>query len=139
MSLLVTNPLRNAIVPIVLAAAAVSAATQGEIEAGNWGIRGTPIETRWIEIHQVERWNGTQLYHIEVLGRRKGSRSWEVLHLVPHMAITEAALMRSISGPSRELGVYPETFDGAYVQWQQLNASGKAPICNRSVKDCMGH
>ncbi len=134
----VANPLRNAIVPIVLAAAAVSAAAHGgEIDVGCWGILGTPIETRWIEIHQVDRWNGTQLYHIEVLGRRKGSRSWEILHLVPHMAITEAALMRSIRGPSRELGVYPETFDGAYVHWQQLNASGKAPICNRSVKDCM--
>jgi hypothetical protein len=88
-------------------------------------------------IYQVERRNGTQLYHIEVLGRRTGDRPWEVLHLVPHMAITEAALLRSIRGPSRELGLYPEAFDGAYVQWQQLNASGKAPICSRSVEYCM--
>lgn len=131
--------MRNAIVPIVLAAAAVSAtAHRGEIDVASWGIRGSAIETRWIEIHQVERWNGTQLYHVEVLGRRRGSRSWELLHLVPHMAITEAALMRSVREPSRELSVYSETFDGAYVQWQQLNVGGKAPICARSVEDCMG-
>jgi len=133
------SSLRDAIVLTVLAcAASVASAQNGTHDVGSWVIRGTPIEARWVEIHQVERRNGTQLYHIEVLGRRTGNCSWEVLHLVPHMAITEAALFRSIRGPSRELGLYPETFDGAYVQWQQLNASGKAPICSRSVEHCMG-
>ena len=136
--MIITKVLRAGIAMALIAAAATVAAQDEVISSGIWAIRGTAVETRWVEIHQVEKRNGVQLYHIEVLGRKKGNPSWQVEHLVPHMAITEGALKRSITGPSRDRSVYPETFDGAYVQWQELNAAGKPPICDRSVEDCMG-
>jgi Domain of unknown function (DUF5086) len=106
-------------------------------ESGTWGIAGTPGETRWIEIHQVEPWNGTRLYHIEVLGRMTGRPGWQVVHIVPHMAISEAALKRSVTGASHQRAVYPETFDGGYFAWRRQNAGGDAPICDRSVLECL--
>jgi len=81
----------------------------------------------------VEPWNGTRLYHIEVLGRMTAQPVWQIVHVVSHMAITEAALKRSVTGASHERAVYPETFDGAYSAWRRHNASGDAPICGRSV------
>ena len=120
------------------AAAATEAAQDEAFSSGIWAIRGTAVETRWIEIHQVENKKGALLYHIEVLARKLGNPSWQLVHLVPHMAITKAALKRSITGPSRDRSVYPETFDDAYVQWQELDAAGKAPICDQSVEECMG-
>jgi len=129
--------LRTGIGVILIGVAAAGSAREDAISSGVWAIRGTAVETRWIEIHRVEKKNGAPLYHIEVLGRKKGNPSWQVEHLVPHMAITGAALKRSILGPSRDRGVYPETFDGAYVRWQELDAAGKATICDRSVEDCM--
>jgi|SRR5271165_2963275 len=107
------------------------------IEGGTWKIRGTPEQTRWVEVHMIEPWNGTQLFHVEVLGRKTGDPSWQVIHLVRHMAITEQALRRSVLRKSRELSVYPETFDGAYAVWKSRYANGKAAICEVSVEDCM--
>jgi Domain of unknown function (DUF5086) len=131
---MIAQVLRTGLAVILIGVAAAVSAQDDVINSGVWAIRGTAVETRWIEIHQVEKRNGAPLYHVEVLGRKKGNPSWQVAHL----AITGAALKRSITGPSRDRGVYPETFDGAYVQWQELDAAGKAPICDRSVEDCMG-
>ena len=136
--MIIAKVLRIGIALALIANAAMVAAQDEIISGGIWAIRGTAIESRWIEIHQVEQRNGAPLYHIEVLGRKKGNPSWQVEHLMPHMAITGAALKRSITGPSQDRGVYPETFDGAYVQWRELDAAGKAPICTRSVAECMG-
>ena len=40
------------------------------IEVGTWMIRGTPEQSRWVEVHQIEQWNGTQLFHVELLGHK---------------------------------------------------------------------
>ncbi len=107
------------------------------IEVGTWMIRGTPEQSRWVEVHQIEQWNGTQLFHVELLGHKTGDPSWQVIHLVRHMAITEQALRRSVLRKSRERSVYPETFDGAYAVWKSRFANGQAAICETSVEDCM--
>jgi hypothetical protein len=116
---------------------AIAAPLDGAFNTGTWQIRGTPVESRWIEVHKVDEWNGAKIYHIEVLGRGKGNPAWHLRHLLAHMAITETALRRSVVRQSRERAVYPETFDGGYAEWRQLNASGRAQICERSVEECM--
>jgi len=102
-----------------------------------WQIIGTATETRWVEIHQVEDSRQERLYHLEVLARRKGAPIWQISHIVPHMAITEPALRRSVTCASKARAVYPETFDYAYDKWRQENKTGSAPICERSVAECM--
>lgn len=122
----------------VIALLAGSALAQSlPIEVGTWKIRGTSEQSRWVEVHIIEPWNGTQLFHVEVLGHKTGDPSWQVIHLVRHMAITEQALRRSVLRKSRELAVYPETFDGAYAVWKSRYANGQAAICDVSVEDCM--
>jgi hypothetical protein len=107
------------------------------IDVGAWKIRRTAEQTRWVEVHIIEPWNGTQLLHVEVLGHRTGDPSWQIIHLVPHMAVTLEALRRSVLRRSKERPIYPETFDGAYGVWKQVNSKGEAPICDLSVEDCM--
>jgi len=132
------SPKTNAVLGMLLGVLATAALAQEQlIGLSAWKIRGTAAQSRWIEVHHIEPWNGGQLFHVEVLGRRNGDPSWRIIHLVPHLAITEPALRRSVSRRSRERAVYPETFDGAYAQWKRLNADGRAPICDVSVEDCM--
>jgi uncharacterized protein DUF5086 len=107
------------------------------IEVGTLKIRGTADQSRWVEVHKMEPWNGTQLFHVEVSGHKIGDPSWKVIHLVRHMAITEQALRRSVWRRSKELSVYPETFDGAYAAWKLRYANGQGAICAVSVEDCM--
>ena len=93
---------------------------------------------RWVEIHNLGGAKQTGLFHVEVLGRRRGDPAWKVEHLVPHLAITTAALRRSIVEPLAGLSVYPETFEDAYRLWQKAGgAAGKRPICESTVDDCL--
>src|SRR5262245_17305954 len=80
----------------------------------SWQIEGTQTQRRWIEIHRVEDSGQSKLYHVEILGREIGSPIWDVVHLVPHMAVTEAAIRKSARARAKERAVYPETFDDAY-------------------------
>jgi len=125
------------ILMLLLSASPGAADPVDPVDTRIWQIIGTPTETRWVEVHQVEDSRQARLYHLEVLARKKGAPTRQVLHVVPHMAITEPALRRSVTRPSKERGVYPETFDSAYAEWRQLNETGKAPICDRSIVECM--
>ena len=98
-----------------------------------WRLPGTATEVRWLEIHQIDG----SLFHVSVLSRVKGQPVWSLKHLAAHMAITEAALRRSVTGPAlKERFSYPEQYNEGYDRWQKLRASGNAPICESSVLEC---
>ena len=107
-------------------------------QPGLWSIDPDGSITRWVEIHNLDDAKKTGVFHVEVLGLRHGDPAWKVQHLVPHLAITEAALQRSIVKPLKQGSVYPETFDSAYSRWRKTrDAGGDAPVCDSTVTACM--
>jgi len=106
-------------------------------QAGIWSIAETPGMNRWIVIHDLEASKKSGIYHIEVIGRKTGDPSWQIVRLVPHMAITEAALRDSIIEPRHTGAVYPESFDDAYAGWQAQNDGAGGVVCVSSVIECM--
>jgi hypothetical protein len=102
-----------------------------------WELSGTATEERWLELHLIEGEGQNAVYHVSILSRHVGDPVWKLTHVVPHMAITDAALRRSVIRlATRKRASYPETYDGAYRQWLQLQAKGNAPICVTSVIEC---
>jgi hypothetical protein len=102
-----------------------------------WQVPGTATEDRWLEIRVIDGTGENILYHVSVLSRKKGSQVWDIKHIVPHMAITESALRRSVLGlASGERASYPETYDDGYSKWLQTRSQGNAPICVTSVIEC---
>jgi hypothetical protein len=90
-----------------------------------------------MEVHQLEGIGAHMLFHVSVLSREKGLPAWNIKHIVPHLAITEAALRRSVTGPApKQRMSYPEQYNEGYSQWLELQAQGKAPICETSVLEC---
>ena len=77
------------------------------------------------------------LYHVEVLERRQGQQPWQFQRLAAHLALTEQALRASIVAPLKRGGVYPESYQFAYRQWQERQAAGQAPVCRRTVDECL--
>lgn len=106
-------------------------------KAGIWSLAPAQGMKRWVVIHNVDGGHASGVYHIEVIGRKKGEAAWQIHHLVRHMAITEQALQASVKAPMNSGGVYPETFDNAYAQWQKENGGKGGSICSTSVDDCM--
>jgi hypothetical protein len=102
-----------------------------------WKLPGTPTEDRWLEVRSIDGSDANVLYHVSVLSRKKGSQVWDIKHIVPHMAITAAALRRSVVQlASGERDSYPESYDNGYRQWLQARSEGNAPICATSVIEC---
>ncbi len=109
----------------------------GFVQESMWDLPATPSEDRWLEVHQVEGTGANTLIHISVLSRRKERPVWDSRHIIPHMAITQAALRQSGIRPApKKLMSYPETYNEGYRQWRELRAQGNAPICETSVLDC---
>lgn len=106
-------------------------------EGTTWQIAGTRTQTRWVEVHEAEGFAGGKLYHVEVLALKKGDARWHVLHIVPHMAITELALTRSVWRRSKAGGVYPETFAFGLAEWRRQKEAGLPSICELSVVECL--
>ena len=107
------------------------------IAVGIWSINGTGKEQRWIVIHNLADGKKTGIYHIEVIQKATGAPSWQIERLVKHMAITEAALKRSVVKPLNSGAVYPEAFDDARAEWQAQNGGKGGEVCSTSVIDCM--
>jgi hypothetical protein len=105
--------------------------------AGIWSIAGAPGMDRWIVVHDPGTSKSTGVYHIEVVGRKTGDPSWQVVHLVPHMAITEQALLDSVIEPLTTGAVYPESFDDAYAAWLASNGGAGGEVCTRTIIECM--
>ena len=105
--------------------------------AGIWSIADTPGMSRWIVIHGLDTSKTTGIYHIEVIGRKTGDPQWQIVRLVPHMAITEKALRESILEPLESGAVYPEVFEDALAGWQAQNDGAGGSVCETSVTQCM--
>jgi hypothetical protein len=126
-------------VVIALGVSAVSPAVADEdlVSMSAWQLPATPSEDRWLELHQIEGVGENRVYHVSVLSREKGHPAWSLKHVVPHMAIAEAALRRSIIGPApKQRMSYPEQYNEGYSQWRKMRAQGNAPICETSVLEC---
>lgn len=106
-------------------------------ETGIWSIEGTDQEQRWIVIHNLAEGKKSGIYHIEVIQRKTGVPAWQIERLLNHMAITEAALKRSIIKPLTRGAVYPEPFDDALAKWTAQNGGKGGDVCHTSVKDCL--
>jgi hypothetical protein len=102
-----------------------------------WMLPGTAGDLRWVEIHKVEGVGANAVYHISVLRRLKTDPVWNLKHVVAHMAITGAALSRSVAPKLSHMGAaYPETYDEGYKEWLKLREKGSAPICDATVIEC---
>jgi uncharacterized protein DUF5086 len=130
-----------ALIAMVAFSTVLSAGSASEFtEESIWMLPDTETDLRWLEIHEIEG-VGTQarLYHISVLGRRKADPVWNLKHIVAHMAITDAALSRSVArAASRMRAAYPETYEEAHRAWLTLREKGNAPICGTTVMECAG-
>ena len=104
---------------------------------GTWSIEDAPGMERWIVIHDAASSKPTGIYQIEVIGRKTADPSWQVVHLVPHMAITEQALIDSVIEPLSSGRVYPESFNDAYAAWQAQNDGAGGSVCKTTVIECM--
>jgi hypothetical protein len=106
-------------------------------EGSTWTLPDTASDLRWLEIHKIEGIDTEALYHISVLSRRKADPLWNLKHVVAHMAITDAALGRSVAPAASHTGVaYPEAYEEAYRSWLALREKGNAPICETTVMEC---
>lgn len=137
-----THPAMSRLAFIVLAAAlflprVVAGQDLASHSSGIWSIAEIPGMSRWIVIHDAETSKTTGLYHIEVIGRRNGDPAWQIIHLVPHMAITREALLESILEPLRSGAVYPEIFDDAFAHWRAQNDGAGGSVCTSTVLECM--
>lgn len=106
-------------------------------EAGLWQIAAKGAQKRWIEIHNLDEAKQSGVFHIEVLGRTPGKARSAVEHVRGHMAITRAALLRSVLKPLKTGSVYPESFDSAHARWLALPEAERT-ICDRTIVACLG-
>jgi Domain of unknown function (DUF5086) len=102
-----------------------------------WMLPGTASDLRWVEIHKIEGVGADALYHVSVLRRLKADPVWNLKHVVAHMAITGAALSRSVAPAVSHMGAeYPETYEEGYREWLGLREKGNPPICDSAVMEC---
>lgn len=104
---------------------------------GIWSISAGADESRWIVIHDIVKGASTGIYHVEVLARKNGAPAWQVRHLANHIAITEAALLRSVVKPLSKGAVYPESFETSYKDWQSQNNGAGGGVCQSEVVQCL--
>ncbi len=128
---------RITIIVLLSLPATVAATDIASHEAGIWSIAPTDTMKRWIVIHNLQEAKVSGVFHLEVIGRNNGDAVWQIKHLVPHMAITEEALKKSVVAPLNRGGVYPETYENAYSMWLKENNGTGGSICNTSVVECM--
>jgi hypothetical protein len=115
---------------------AKAAAPPPEIYASNfWEIPSPPDKTLWIEIHKTDEAKTSGIAHISVYSRKKGAPGWESKWVCAHIAITTEALLRSVSRPSKLLGLYPESYYEALKRWEDDQKKGQAQICTTSIQD----
>jgi len=104
---------------------------------GIWSLPPDRGESRWLVIHGLAQSAQSGVYHIEVLRRATGDPVWKIGRLANHMAITEAALARSVVAPLKKGAVYPESFDDAYRKWQAQNDGAGGTVCQTEVLQCL--
>jgi len=134
----VTSSRSVALAALVLAGALVPDPDLFAHRAGLWSLQPAADADRWVEVHNLDEAKMSGIFHIEVLSRRRGAPAWQITHLAPHMAITRAALERSVVKPLKTGAVYPESFDSAFQVWLADERAGKHPsVCESSVDRCL--
>ncbi|MCK7510905.1 MAG: DUF5086 domain-containing protein [Desulfobacterales bacterium] len=93
--------------------------------------------SRWIVIHNLDEARGSEIFHIEVIGREKGEAILGRQRIRPHMAVTLEALKRSVIKPLQTGAVYPEPFDDAHAAWEKDFDAGKKDVCDTSILECV--
>ncbi len=102
-----------------------------------WSIK--PFESGrkyWCIIRDQEKMEKGMVYHIEVVYRDLGSQVYNVIKIIPHMAITEVALKSSVIKKLKRGDVYPEQYEEARKQWEMDRANGDLNICRSSIYEC---
>ncbi|MBG7370174.1 DUF5086 family protein [Pseudomonas aeruginosa] len=127
--------------PILLLALGLSASAQadwsGPIEQPLWSLPAAPGLSRWLIVHNLSSAAADGLYHVEVLERRQGQQPGQFQRLAAPLALTAQALRASIVAPLKRGGVYPESYQFAYREWQRQQAAGQAPVCRSTVAECL--
>ena len=105
--------------------------------SGCWRLADPPPgKITWVEIHNGPEALASGVAHVRVLARRKGAPAGELEHVCPHLAITTAALQRSVTRPYKTREAYPESFLVGYGQWkEEQRQTGTAFVCTTSVQD----
>jgi hypothetical protein len=102
-----------------------------------WQLGRTDSTVQWLVIHDLADGRQSGVYHVEVLERRLGDPTWQFTRLAAHMAVTAAALRRSVQKPLRSGRVYPEHFDQAFAKWKEQREAGTARVCETTVLECL--
>jgi len=132
-----TKMIATVVIALGVSAVWPAVADDGLVPMSAWRLLATSSADRWVEVHEIEGAGAHKIFHVSVLSLEKGLPAWNIKHVVPHMAITEAALRRSVTGPApKQRMSYPEQYNEGYSQWRKLRSQGNAPICETSVFEC---
>jgi Domain of unknown function (DUF5086) len=102
-----------------------------------WEIKGKPGKLTWVILHNRKEAKQSGIVHIEIIARKKGDPAWKIEHVCNHMAITVEALTKSTLRPLTKGGVYPESFNNAYAEWEKQAWEGTKEICTTSIMECL--
>jgi hypothetical protein len=103
------------------------------ITKGSWLLGPSDGIERWLVVHAVPS-DHDPAFHVEVLQAEIGDPAWKFRRLAPHMAVSEAALRRSIRGRSSRKEPYPEAYEYAYESWRK---DGQGKTCTTTVIQCL--
>lgn len=107
----------------------------GPITEKIWSLKVAPADVdRWLIIRANIKSRYGNLYHVEILERKKQQEPWQFTRLSSHMALTEYALRASIGNPMIKGDVYPEQYHDAYEVWR---AQTNPPVCKSNVIQCL--
>jgi hypothetical protein len=103
------------------------------ITKGSWFLDTSDGVEQWLVVHAVPS-DEDSAFHVEVLQAKTGDPAWKFRRLAPHMAVSEAALRRSIRGRSSRKEPYPEAYEYAYESWRR---DGRGKTCTTTVMQCL--
>ncbi len=89
----------------------------------------------WCIIRDLD--SSDKLLHIEVVCRKNGAESWDLEKILPHLAITQTALEKSLVNPNKKGDVYPEQYEEQFTKWKEERSRGPAYICDESIEKCL--
>ncbi len=89
----------------------------------------------WCIIRDLD--SSDKLLHIEVVCRKNGAKIWDIEKILPHLAITQTALEKSLVKPKKKGDVYPEQYEEQFTKWKEERSRGPAYICDESIGKCL--